>query len=970
MKISEYNVFEENKHIKENIQFPAVQNNVTSKETYLQNIESLKTNEENILQKQGKVTQNTDNKNVVKKLLQKVTEATSSLIGNVAVTAVVAVTSVIVFTSILIKAPNIELLDLIAGYDYVSYNLYIDETSEDMDYYVTISSNFENYRYELDDGENIGRVDNLRHNMEYELSVIGIGKSDNQEVKYFETKFYTTVSVKIISVKWIVDGITVEEDQIEEGVTPIYDGSIPEKNSTNELNYTFLQWNESIDENGNITYIAEFTSSTRLYNVKWIVEDIIVKEDEIEYGKTPSYDGVTPVKPSTNEYNYTFLQWNESTDENGNITYIAEFTQTTRLYNVAWVVDGITVEEDQIEYGETPIYNGSTPLKSSTDELDFTFLQWNETTDEIGNFTYVAEFISTVRLYTVTWIVEGVTVEEDQIEYGQIPVFDGATPTKEMTIDEEYTFIGWDNNITNVTSDITYTAVFETIIHEYTATFVVPTQSNITINYDNSDYYVISINTEFDNTTDARLLYRIILTDVQTNTQYIYEGTDSIATIDVLSTVKDMTITYELVGIYNNMEKLYEVVELTEHIAISDITSQIIDDYQLIGIDSYEFKMIINSDYSNEEVYNYVELVINYDDLSQQEILLEDVVVNEEMSIFIEVPSFCGSFTIDYRISLLDRYGQSERIIEESTEITLESIYELTNVYIDSRQFMTARFDFIYHLTDENTTIAVKDSTSGEVATLTEGYDYIEISINSTAQDLTYYLSNINNEVLDTETIISFDSANITGDYSFNYVNPGDAIVTFNDDGTMNIYLDTLFETEDPDIYYLIRYNDFNSESIYEVKYTDSVAVIENIPFSNYGIVYYVYKTVEGIDYQLEYIAVSGGVEITYDSIVSGYTQIDNNNNLGLYLSFSEYSNVNLDSFVLLIDQEEIIISSSDFVLTDGTYEFTYILEQEPSKLQVQYEATYNNETIYESVLLSGKIKGEQYRIMYCSVIE
>ena len=970
MKISEYNVFEENKHIKENIQFPAVQNNVTSKETYLQNIESLKTNEENILQKQGKVTQNTDNKNVVKKLLQKVTEATSSLIGNVAVTAVVAVTSVIVFTSILIKAPNIELLDLIAGYDYVSYNLYIDETSEDMDYYVTISSNFENYRYELDDGENIGRVDNLRHNMEYELSVIGIGKSDNQEVKYFETKFYTTVSVKIISVKWIVDGITVEEDQIEEGVTPIYDGSIPEKNSTNELNYTFLQWNESIDENGNITYIAEFTSSTRLYNVKWIVEDIIVKEDEIEYGKTPSYDGVTPVKPSTNEYNYTFLEWNESTDENGNITYIAEFTQTTRLYNVAWVVDGITVEEDQIEYGETPIYNGSTPLKSSTDELDFTFLQWNETTDEIGNFTYVAEFISTVRLYTVTWIVEGVTVEEDQIEYGQIPVFDGATPTKEMTIDEEYTFIGWDNNITNVTSDITYTAVFETIIHEYTATFVVPTQSNITINYDNSDYYVISINTEFDNTTDARLLYRIILTDVQTNTQYIYEGTDSIATIDVLSTVKDMTITYELVGIYNNMEKLYEVVELTEHIAISDITSQIIDDYQLIGIDSYEFKMIINSDYSNEEVYNYVELVINYDDLSQQEILLEDVVVNEEMSIFIEVPSFCGSFTIDYRISLLDRYGQSERIIEESTEITLESIYELTNVYIDSRQFMTARFDFIYHLTDENTTIAVKDSTSGEVATLTEGYDYIEISINSTAQDLTYYLSNINNEVLDTETIISFDSANITGDYSFNYVNPGDAIVTFNDDGTMNIYLDTLFETEDPDIYYLIRYNDFNSESIYEVKYTDSVAVIENIPFSNYGIVYYVYKTVEGIDYQLEYIAVSGGVEITYDSIVSGYTQIDNNNNLGLYLSFSEYSNVNLDSFVLLIDQEEIIISSSDFVLTDGTYEFTYILEQEPSKLQVQYEATYNNETIYESVLLSGKIKGEQYRIMYCSVIE
>ena len=223
VKNSEFNVFDEYQRTNENINFQAIQYSVTSAETYIQKDEVLRTNEENLLNNSNKNISSKTETSIVKKLIQKVTEATSSLIGNIALTATIAVTSIVIFSSVLIKAPNIELLDLIAGYDYVSYNIYIDETSEDMDYYVFISNNFENYIYELHEGENLGNVNNLKHNIEYELAVIGIGKSDKQEIKYYKTKFYTTTSVKIISIKWIVEGIIVKEEETEENFNPSYD---------------------------------------------------------------------------------------------------------------------------------------------------------------------------------------------------------------------------------------------------------------------------------------------------------------------------------------------------------------------------------------------------------------------------------------------------------------------------------------------------------------------------------------------------------------------------------------------------------------------------------------------------------------------------------------------------------------------------------------------------------------------------
>ena len=729
MKRNEYNYFDETQNFQEYQKIDYIKN-PNNKEIYSPNSEVLISNEygEDKLKKRSSIKKDTS---AIRKLVQKVTETASSIAGGIAATATVAVTSIILFTSIVINPPKIELLNLDVGYDYVSYNLYIDEMNESMEYYSIVSNNDDSYEFELTEGENKTTVYNLKHGLEYELSVIGIGNEDGEVVKYYNKKFYTNIENNNIIVKWIVEGQVVEEDEIEYGEEPIYNGATPTKKSENEISYTFLQWNKTIEANGDITYIAEFESSVRIYKVKWIVE-------------------------------------------------------------------GIVVEEDEIEYGEEPIYNG-------------------------------------------------------------------VTPVKEMTLDEEYEFIGWDKEVTIVTEDTVYVAVFNTIIHEYVASYNQLEASNVQINYNNESYYRLFFNTRYSS-TDERLGYRIILTDVDTNEQYIYEGTDTIGIINVPKIVETVSITYESYGIYNEQEKIYDTVIMNDLLTFINNEVEFSDSIDLIANHMYQLSMVINSTSLNTETNNTVTLLITYDDSSTDEIILNDVAINDEIYFNVLVPTYCRSFIIEYTVDVLDASGVNETVITGSKEFKLTSNYKFISLMVDNNESGKANFLFIYHMTDESTTIAVKNKNTNNIVTMDEGYNEISIEIDNsvTENTLSYYISDLDGNAIGVQTDVVVSTSEVSGEYNFDYVNPNDAIVTYNSDNTMNIYLDTVFETEDSSLGYIVRYNDFESGVIYEMEYNESKAYLENVPISNYGIVYYVYKTINGIHYQLSSIFVSGGIEVSY----------------------------------------------------------------------------------------------------------
>ena len=144
-------------------------------------------------------------------------------------------------------------------------------------------------------------------------------------------------------------------------------------------------------------YFTQGVVKPKTYTVTWKNYDGTTLETDrnVEEGTTPSYDGATPTKTSTAQYSYTFSGWDkEITTVTGDVTYTAQFTETTNTYTVNWKnEDGTVLETDTVEYGKTPEYNGETPTKEGNAQYSYTFSGWdNEPTAVTGDVTYTAEF--------------------------------------------------------------------------------------------------------------------------------------------------------------------------------------------------------------------------------------------------------------------------------------------------------------------------------------------------------------------------------------------------------------------------------------------------------------------------------------------------------------------------------------------------------------------------------------------------
>ena len=75
--------------------------------------------------------------------------------------------------------------------------------------------------------------------------------------------------------------------------------------------------------------------------------------------------------------------------------------------------------------------------------------------------------------FTVTWKnYDGTVLETDQnVPYGTMPSYDGATPERPDDDEHTYSFDKWDPELSEVTEDVTYTAVFSEDAREYTVTY-------------------------------------------------------------------------------------------------------------------------------------------------------------------------------------------------------------------------------------------------------------------------------------------------------------------------------------------------------------------------------------------------------------------------------------------------------------------------------------------------------------------
>ena len=275
---------------------------------------------------------------------------------------------------------------------------------------------------------------------------------------------YTAVYTKTKNSYTIIwqqdDGTEIDRSTVEYGQTPTH--ADPTKDADAEFTYTFAGWSPAIvPVTGDATYKATYTGTTNSYTIIWQQDDgTEIDRTTVEYGQTPTH--ADPVKEASAEFTYTFAGWSPAlVPVTGDATYKATYTGNTNSYTIIWQQDdGTEIDRTTVEYGQTPAH--SDPEKEADAQYTYTFAGWDpEISAVTGEATYKATYSSTVNEYTVTFRSEdGTLLQTVTVAYGETPEYTGETPAKAEDAENTYTFAGWDQEISAVTGETEYTAMF------------------------------------------------------------------------------------------------------------------------------------------------------------------------------------------------------------------------------------------------------------------------------------------------------------------------------------------------------------------------------------------------------------------------------------------------------------------------------------------------------------------------------
>ncbi len=210
--------------------------------------------------------------------------------------------------------------------------------------------------------------------------------------------------------------------------------------------------------------VSKYIEDLNKHHVRFLNGKDVVLEYDILDGDTLIIPDRTPERSETDEFTYSFKGWVDEDDQAAaktpvysDLEFYASYTSETKSYTVTWEVDGVKYT-DTVPYGTIPKFDGTLD-KPMSESVIYTFIGWDNAPARVtGDVTYSAQYSETDRLYDIKWVVDGITVIE-QYKYGDIPVYKGVTDKKGDGV-YIYTFEGWSSEISAVTENASYEAVY------------------------------------------------------------------------------------------------------------------------------------------------------------------------------------------------------------------------------------------------------------------------------------------------------------------------------------------------------------------------------------------------------------------------------------------------------------------------------------------------------------------------------
>ena len=313
-------------------------------------------------------------------------------------------------------------------------------------------------------------------------------------------------------------------------------GSVTMPEDPTEENAVFLGWT---------SWNPSLYDSIAYLNVPAISDNILGFTANFEYyDPTPQYtvrfygkDGMTlldtqtvnegadatpPAAPAVDGWHFT--GWDKPyTTITGDVNITAIYGEDMTVWTVTYKNwDGSSLGSEQVNDGEAA--QGVAVTREG-----YTFVKWRDyiTGDDVdmehitANITVEAVFVET--LYTVTYRVDGVETYSVQATHGSPAnsiYYPLGTPTKEATEALIYTFSYWTPEVTTITEDVTFDAIF------------IPTARQYTVQFQNWDHTLLS---------EQQVAYGMpaVAPSEPTRMGYFFEGWDR----EFDATMADMTVT-------------------------------------------------------------------------------------------------------------------------------------------------------------------------------------------------------------------------------------------------------------------------------------------------------------------------------------------------------------------------------------------------------------------------------------------
>lgn len=302
------------------------------------------------------------------------------------------------------------------------------------------------------------------------------------EVSTDSTYTFTVTSDRTLTANFIINSYDIslssDGNGTVEGEGKYNHFSTPTVIATPNTGYHFVNWT---DENGtevstSASYSFEVDGARNL-TANFEINSYSVEATDGEHG---SVSGSGTFKHSETctlvaipDKGYHFVGWEENgtvVSENANYRFPVtsdrslEAVFEINMYTVTYKNDdGTILQEGEMPWGSTASYQHmANPTKKPTAQFTYTFAGWdNKDTLVTKDITYTATYTYTVNKYKITFANEdGTVLQTGEIEYGKFPVYEKDTPTKASTVQETFTFAGWDKEISKVTGETVYTATY------------------------------------------------------------------------------------------------------------------------------------------------------------------------------------------------------------------------------------------------------------------------------------------------------------------------------------------------------------------------------------------------------------------------------------------------------------------------------------------------------------------------------